>query len=150
MSEAEKKLTFSDVERLLRADPEERQAEEPVRDHRIVAGLLFARYNDGSTRHLLTGRSGPPLVVVHWGAGWNPFDDAEIEVDPAAVEFLLNGRYLEGTPEWGRTDMTKLRLSQSGMRELLQKWVGGGTLHDFFQAGGSLDMSDGRAHWPRN
>ena len=142
----ESDLTFNDIEAMLLREHE--KPVEVITDHRLVAGLLFHRYNDGTKRHLRVGGGQPTVIVVNT-ENWSPVR-LDFPVDPVAVELLLRERCLEGTPEMGYTDMKKLRLTERGMRRVLQEWIGGAGIHDFFEAGGSLEMGTGQAHWPRN
>lgn len=141
--------SFNDIEKMLLRNEDDVTPRETVTDYRLVAGLLFHRYNDDTRRHIRI-ENGKPTLIVRWVESFTAFPPADFPVDPKAVEYLLAERCLEGTPEMGYTDMKKLRLTKHGMRMVLQQWISGAGFHDFFEAGGSLDMrADGQAHWPR-
>ena len=144
-----KELTFADIDKMLYFDADDAPPRDTVTDYRLVAGLLFHRYNDGTKRHIRMG-DGAPLLIISSTEVWFAAGRRDFPIDPKAVDFLLQERAIDGTPEWGRTDMNKLRLTEHGMRLVLQRWIGGGGIHDFFEAGGSLEMGSGQAHWPRN
>lgn len=143
-----KEPSFNDIERMLFRDPEGTTPRETITDHRIVAGLLFHRYNDDTRRHIRI-ENGKPTLIVTWTESFTAFPRADFPVDPKAIELLLAEKCIEGTPELGYTDMKRLRLTKRGMRRVLQEWISGGGVQDFLEAGGSLS-GDGTAHWPVN
>ena len=110
---------------------------QPVRDYRVVAGLLFCRYNDGSRRAIKrdSSKSLYHTLEIVWYGDRGPTGFASMLVTAEATEKLLEERMLNGTPEMGYTDMHRLILSPRGKKQVITEWFTGGGLTDALKAG---------------
>src|SRR3989344_3053718 len=133
---ADKVLTLKGVEGYLlwRAQLQGRRESKipgPVDDHRLIAGLLFERLNDGTTRVLLNSPGEEPRVQVTWSMG----SAVAVPVVRSGVWKLLRKGYVEDTPE-SRSSNERLQLTRKGKRLIVTMWFRNAERDDRLKAGG--------------
>ena len=140
------RLSFKTVEKMLFPGSKSRKfvgPPAPITDPRLCAGLLFERWNDG-TRRSISNRPGEwPAITL------DIHDEPRFYVRREVVKLLLEEGVLEGTPEWGYTDMERLRLSDQGKRIVVKEWFTDQSFFDKFCAGASQNIETGEVSWPR-
>lgn len=96
---------------------------EPVTELREALVLLQHGWNDRTGRHLKTdarlpdGTVGPAIWIGIFNGGYTGDllnDEYLFPLDPKILDELQNSYCLDGTPQWGYTDHTKLRLNNRG------------------------------------
>lgn len=91
-------------------------AKEPISDFRVVAGLLFRRWND-ATQRWISYRAGERVSILHIQT---EHSDAQFEVLATCVEKLDElAMFYDDLDE-----VCEVRLSQSGERTVVHDWFG--------------------------
>ena len=91
----------------------------PIDDTWTVLDLLCRRWQDNTTRNIVRyfPEDGPYVEVGHhWDFSESRY--FRFRVTDRIVDLLLQNGYVVGTPEWGFTDMKKLRASELGEHQL--------------------------------
>ena len=93
-----------------------KEPKEPISDFKVVAGLLFRRWNDG-TQRWISYRAGECVSILHIRT---EHSDAQFEVLATCVEKLDElAMFYDDLDE-----VCEVRLSRSGERTVVHDWFG--------------------------
>jgi len=121
----------------------------PVSDYRFAAGLLFERFNDHSVRILKNTGYDWPFIEVSWYRDFSGcVGYAKIFITKEVINHLQDEYLVEGTPQWGYTDNTELRLSDKGKRMVVSKWfIEEIEITDLLSAGATINPAESKVRW---
>lgn len=92
----------------------------PIDDEWTVLDLLYRRWGDRTTRKISRWFEWPYLEIGHH----HDFSDSSYQrfrVTDRVVDALLDIGHLQGTPEWGYTNMRELTISDGGGHVLWER-----------------------------
>lgn len=116
----------------------------PLDNYRLVAGILFERFNDNSIRRLHVPPHDQPYILVEFVHDFSPTQTyGPIPVENEVVTQLKN----EGAIFKTEAGLDCWRLSQAGKRLVVEEWFQTDLLTDFLAAGATLNITTGQMIW---
>lgn len=141
-----KRLSFEDVRKQTLLHRRFIGPKLPLDNHRLVAGILFERFNDHSVRRLYISPEDQPYILVEFVYDFSPTQTyGPIPVENEVFARLKDERLIFKTGTYPDC----WRLSQAGKRSVVEEWFETDLLTDFMAAGASLNIVTGKMTWMR-
>lgn len=140
----ESPLSFEDVHKAQYSS----ESSKPIEDPRLVAGLLFVRWNDRTKRYIENHRNTQPEIIIETIFDFLASSFSRCLTTTGVVELLLQEGILCGKLCFQYTDLRELNLSPLGRKLVVTQWFCDDiNLTDIFVAGASMEQT-GKIHWP--
>jgi hypothetical protein len=104
----------------------EKSVPDPIDDVWTALALLVEGHNDGTSRVAMTmmcPKNQHTESIIRVSTFYNRGDwaeDYDFPISGTVMNEMRNGGYVAGTPRWGYTDKTELRLTDRGRRALVE------------------------------
>lgn len=119
----------------------------PISDYRLAAGLLFPRWNDGTTRVLICRQNELPQIEIGWHSDFSLPSEGVIPIMPEAVDKLIEERVIDETRR-SYFSCRRFVLNNTGKRLVVTEWFSGGAdFYDYMSAGATYDTVDQKMRW---
>ncbi len=114
-----------------------------IKDYKLVAGILFKRFNERKSRSLFTDSEQPYILVTNWYDFSPATSYRHIPIDPSTIEQLKIKRVIEESMHfWGQW-----YLNNRGKKLVVEQWFNPDFITDTLSAGALIDIKTGEKYW---